>query len=196
MRNSDTKAILRKTLRAARLSLSSEKVLLHSRAIIATISALASYRHAHQVGCYFPVQNEIDLTPLILTAWNMQKKIYLPIISEHNDMDFYAYTQTTPLVKNRYGIAEPSQTANLSIAPQDLDLLLIPLVAFDANRNRLGQGMGFYDRYLSQYQKTKKRPITIGVGYELQKVTHVPTDTGDIPLDIIVSEKQVYSSMF
>ena len=187
------KTALRKILREARLSLSPDLVAAYSKKISHTLLTLKSYQQAQHIGCYLPMQNEVDLHAFIKQAWQMQKQIYLPVLNNANDMDFYAYTASTELRKNKYGINEPNKNTSQKINPAQLDLLLIPLIAFDNQCNRLGQGVGFYDRYLAHYKHTHTKPMTIGLGYELQKVTHVPTDAWDIALDAFVSEAMVYA---
>ena len=186
------KPTLRQNLRQARLSLTPDLVAAYSQKITHTLLTLNTYQQARHIGCYFPMQNEVDLHPFIKQAWQIQKHIYLPVLNNANDMDFYAYTASTELIKNKYGIDEPNKNVSHKINPVQLDLLLIPLVAFDTAKNRLGQGVGFYDRYLAHYKKEHAKPVTVGVGYELQKVDHVPTDEWDIALDVIVSEARIY----
>lgn len=187
------KAALRKMLREARLSLTPDMIVSYSQKITDTLLTLTSFRQAIRIGCYLPMQNEVDLSSFIQQVWQMKKQSCLPVLNSLNEMDFYIYTPATELIKNKYGIDEPNRLTHQKINPEHLDLLLIPLVAFDAQGNRLGQGAGFYDRYLAHYQKTEKKPTTIGIGYELQKIDHLPIDKWDIPLDFIVSEKHVYS---
>ena len=98
-------------------------------------------------------------------------------------MDFFHWSTRDPLVINKYGIPEP--TSNKAIYP---NILLVPLVAFDKNLNRLGYGGGFYDRYIKKIKKIKK-VITIGLAYSFQKVKKVPISEHDIKLDFIITEK-------
>lgn len=186
------KMVLRQALRAQRLSLSSDLIALYSQEITTTLLTLTGYQDAKHIGCYVPTQNEVNLHSFIQQAWRMQKNTYLPVLHNANEMDFYTYTSKTDLIKNKYDIDEPNILTSDKINPVQLDLLLIPLVAFDIYRNRLGQGVGFYDRYLAHYLQSEKKPITVGIGYEFQKIDQVPTDVWDIALNVIVSEKQIY----
>ena len=115
-----------------------------------------------------------------------QKKNYqiaLPKIKKNLQMDFFSWSIYEPCSVNKYGIPEP--ISNKIVYP---DILLVPLVAFDRNLNRVGYGGGFYDRYIKKLRKNKKI-ITIGLAYSFQKVKQINVNKHDIKLDFIVTEK-------
>ncbi len=99
-------------------------------------------------------------------------------------MNFYHWSVKDPLKINEYGIPEP--LSDKIIYPK---ILLVPLVAFDKNLNRIGYGGGFYDRYLKKIKKNKKI-ITIGLAYSFQKIKKVPVNKYDIKLDYVVTNKE------
>ena len=96
-------------------------------------------------------------------------------------MNFFHWSTSDPLTINKYGIPEP--TSNKVIYP---NILLVPLVAFDKNFNRVGYGGGFYDRYIKKIKKNKKI-ITIGLAYSFQKIKKVPINSNDTKLDFIIT---------
>ena len=98
-------------------------------------------------------------------------------------MDFFKWSFSNPLIINKYGIPEP--VSNKIRYP---DILLVPLVAFDKDLNRIGYGGGFYDRYIKKIKK--KKIITIGLAFSFQKVKKIQTNKFDIKLDFIVTEKK------
>ena len=98
-------------------------------------------------------------------------------------MNFYHWSLKDPLIVNEYGIPEPIKK-NI-VYP---NILLVPLVAFDKNLNRIGYGGGFYDRYIKRISKIKKI-FTIGLAYSFQKVKKIPINKYDIKLDYIITEK-------
>ena len=100
-------------------------------------------------------------------------------------MDFFQWSFKEPLKINKYGI--PETTSNKKIFP---NILLIPLVGFDNQLNRLGYGGGYYDRYLSKVQDYNKI-IKIGIGFSFQKVKNLPTNKYDKKLDCIITEKKI-----
>ena len=100
-------------------------------------------------------------------------------------MDFFEHSIKRPFVINKYGIIEP--ISSKKIYP---DLLLIPLVAFDKNLNRLGYGGGFYDRYVEKIVKVKKI-IKIGLAFSYQELKVIPVSKLDKKLDFIITEKKI-----
>ena len=98
-------------------------------------------------------------------------------------MDFFQWSINDPLAINKFGIPEP-----ISVRKRYPDVLLVPLVAFDKNFNRIGYGGGFYDRYITKIRKRKKI-LTIGFAYSFQKVEKIPTNNYDIKLDVIITNK-------
>ena len=98
-------------------------------------------------------------------------------------MDFYSWSIKDPLYVNRYGIPEP--VYNKKIYP---NVLIIPMVGYDEDLNRLGYGGGFYDRYLQKFSKDRKI-LKIGLAYTFQKIKKIPINKYDIKLDFIFTEK-------
>ena len=136
------------------------------------------------VGGYYPYNYEIDAIKILRELEKQKYQISLPKIKKNSQMDFFCWSLKDPLSVNSYGIPEP--TSNRIIIP---GILLVPLVAFDKNHNRIGYGGGFYDRYLKKIRKMRKI-ITVGLAYSFQKVKEIPTNQHDIKLDFIVTEKE------
>ena len=107
------------------------------------------------------------------------------MIKKNFKMDFYEWSFSNPLKINKYGIPEPESKD--IVYP---DILLIPLVAFDKNLNRLGYGGGYYDRLIDKLSK-KKKIIKIGLALSIQKIDKVPTDAYDQKLDYIVTNRYI-----
>jgi 5-formyltetrahydrofolate cyclo-ligase len=135
------------------------------------------------VGGYYPVNFEVDDLELLKIFKKKNFDISLPVIKKNFQIDFYKWSFSDPLNINKYGIPEP-ETKNI-VYP---DILLIPLVAFDKNLNRLGYGGGYYDRLIKKLSK-KKKIIKIGLALSVQKINKVPTNVYDQKLDFIVTNK-------
>ena len=135
------------------------------------------------IGGYYPVNSEMDDLDLLKRFENKNYIISLPVIKKNFNMDYYKWSFSDPLRINKYGIPEP---ANKNIIYPDI--LLIPLVAFDKNLNRLGYGGGYYDRLIKKF--SKKKIIKIGLAFSFQKVNNIPINEYDIKLDFIVTEKK------
>ena len=137
------------------------------------------------IGGYYPVNFEVDDLELLKKLEKNKFKISLPVIKKNFQMDFYKWSFSDPLKINKYGIPEP-ETTNI-VYP---DVLLVPLVAFDKNLNRLGYGGGYYDRLITKLSK-KKNIIKIGLAFSIQEVDKVPINIYDRTLDYIVTNKKI-----
>jgi len=135
------------------------------------------------IGGYYPVNYEVDDLELLKKFENNKFSICLPVIKKNFDMDFCKWSFCDPLKINKYGIPEP--------AIKDIvypDIILVPLVAFDKNLNRLGYGGGYYDRLIKKLSKNKKI-MKIGLALSVQKIDRVPINVYDEKLDYIVTDK-------
>ena len=137
------------------------------------------------IGGYYPINFEVDDLELLKRFEKNKFNISLPVIKKNFQMDFYKWSFFDSLKINKYGIPEP-ETKNI-VYP---DVILVPLVAFDKNLNRLGYGGGFYDRLIKKLSK-KKKVIKIGFALSVQKIDNVPIDMHDQKLDYIVTNKYI-----
>ena len=137
-------------------------------------------------GGYIDVNYEINCVEILKKLERKNFKISLPIIKNKNQMNFAKWSFKNPLVLNSIGIPEPKN--NNFILP---NVLLVPLVAFDKNRYRIGYGGGYYDRYIEKIKKKKKKILTIGFAFSFQEINKVPINKYDMQLDYIITEKQI-----
>ena len=135
------------------------------------------------IGGYYPYNYEIDILQILKKFEQKKFIITLPKIKKNSQMNFFQWSTNDPLTINKFGIPEP--TSGMAKHP---DVLLVPLVAFDKNFNRIGYGGGFYDRYIKKIRKRKK-VLTIGFAYSFQKIKKIPTNNYDISLDFIITDK-------
>ena len=137
------------------------------------------------IGGYYPVNFEVDDLVLLKKFEKDKFDISLPVIKKKFQMNFYKWSFSDLLKVNKYGIPEPE--IKKIVIP---DVLLIPLVAFDKNLNRLGYGGGYYDRLIKKLSK-KKKIVKIGLALSVQKIDKVPTNLHDQKLDYIVTNKYI-----
>ena len=135
------------------------------------------------IGGYYPVNFEISDLGLLKQLEKKKFNISLPVIKKNFQMDFCKWSFSDPLKINKHGIPEP--VIQNIVYP---DVLLIPLVAFDKNLNRLGYGGGYYDRLIEKLSK-KKKIITMGLALSVQEVDRVPINMYDQKLDYIITNK-------
>ena len=137
------------------------------------------------IGGYYPSNCEIDDLEILDLLEKKDFNTSLPRITKNNQMNFYKWSNNDLLKINKFGIPEP-----LSSRIFYPDVLLIPLVAYDSNLNRLGYGGGFYDRYIRKIEKIKKI-IKIGLAFAFQKTSSIPVNRYDKRLDFIITEKEI-----
>lgn len=187
-------ANIRKQLRSQRRSLSAEQQFFRSEKITSILTSQSFFLRAKRVGIYLANDGEIDPSAIIDICHKAAKKCFLPIIHpvKINRLHFARYRQDSQLIANRYGILEPSIKRSILVAPWSLDLILMPLVGFDRQGNRLGMGGGFYDRTLafkahSQYPA----PRLVGLAHSFQELDGISAQPWDIPVDHVITEKEI-----
>ena len=145
---------------------------------------LKKFKNAGKIiGGYYPYNYEVDAIPILKRLEKHNYQLSLPKIKKNSQMDFFQWSLKDPLDINRYGIPEP-----VSSVIKYPDILLLPLVAYDKDLNRIGYGGGFYDRYIERLKK-KKKILLIGLAYSFQKVKKIPINKHDIQLDCIITNK-------
>lgn len=146
-----------------------------------------------RIGFYLPFRGEMDLMPLLNRALWLGKPCYLPVVPARFQrlLRFSRLTERRSWYHNRFGI--PEHWSPRQLRARQLDLLFLPLVAFDEAGYRLGMGGGFYDASLAYLTRRKawRKPLLVGVGYEWQKVEKVPHDPWDMPLDAVLTDKRL-----
>lgn len=183
---------IRQTIRQARRQLTPEE-----QKIAAEQAKLNALQHpkiaqAKNIALFLSFDGEINTQPLIDALWQQNKQVYLPVLhpfSAHHLL-FLHYRPDTQLVKNRFNIAEPPLDVRDVLPPEQLDVMLIPLVAFDSQGQRLGMGGGFYDRTLENWQQSGFYPI--GLAHDCQQVELLPIAPWDIPLPEIITPKKIW----
>jgi 5-formyltetrahydrofolate cyclo-ligase len=177
------KITLRTEFRQKRQQLSaSEQRTAQSKCCKALI-ANPHFKAANRIGFYLANDGEVSPQCALNYALKSGKRCYLPRITPRSTLEFAAVYSDSHFVKNHYAIDEPVGDETCPIA--ELDLLLLPLVAFDKAGNRLGMGGGYYDRALAQRSNTK--PRLIGLAHCCQEAPALAVDSWDIPLESIIA---------
>ena len=181
---------LRQTCRQVREKLSSTYQRDASNQICAHIRKLDPYRYAKRIALYQAINGEIDLESLWRSAPKQGKYCYFPVLNENETLSFLPATPASTFHKNRFGIEEPVIGQEHALTPDQLDLMFIPLVAFDKKGTRLGMGAGYYDRTLA----LSRPPLLVGVAYEFQRQSFIEAQAWDIPLNVVITEHATYWS--
>lgn len=180
---------LRDQLKAKRLNLSTSERARASLQICDSSCQLTDFKKAQHIAIYLSHQGEVETVGIIEQARNLQKKLYLPVLHPEKPgfLSFVLFKPDAPLIKNRFGILEPAFNPADIIGPNQLDIIFLPLVAFDPQGNRLGTGAGFYDRSLADVHQ----PTLIGLAYEFQNQP-LYAQSWDVPMNLVITEKKIY----
>ncbi len=189
-----TRGQWRRELRQRRRRLSKTQQALASRKLCRRIAQLPAFWRSRHIGLYLANDGEIDPSPLLKLAQRRGKHCYLPVVSgiwPRGQMRLQRLRPGQRWIKNRFGICEPAPAPRRQVKAWQLDLLLLPLVGFDRQGNRLGMGGGFYDRCLAYRQRRSHwiRPQLLGLAHHCQEVTALPIALWDVPLDGIITDK-------
>ncbi len=139
------------------------------------------------VAGYWPVKAELDVLIILRALLGKGYTCALPhVVGEGAPLLFRRWDETMTMTTGKYGITEPIGTATLMP-----DIILVPLLAFDAKGHRLGYGAGFYDRTIARLKK-QKNIRTIGLAYEMQLYGGLPAEENDVKMDMIITDRNVY----
>ena len=190
------RSLLRTEMRRRRRALSADERASASRQFARILRRCNLLRPGRRIAVYAVHDAEADPSSIVSLARRNGCELYLPAIADYRRrrMEFRRYSRDARLRSNRYGIAEPERGAP-RVAVRQLDLVLLPLVAVDPSGTRLGTGAGFYDRYLHHLRTGRRwrRPKLIGLGYEFQRVGQLAARAWDVPLDALLTEKDLYA---
>lgn len=187
----ETQAELRTIKRRARQALSTEEKIQKSTQIAKIFLQTEVYQQADTLSAYLCLPEEVNVKAIIDAAWADGKTVYLPIVlARGKALKFAPYKPETKLTKGALGIDIPDVPNHEYVDAEVLDIVVTPLVAFDANRNRIGMGGGFYDHtFAFKKMAANRQPTLIGVAFEVQRVEgEMKANAWDVRLDMIVSE--------
>ena len=190
-REFNSKKEIREYMKKKRSSLTIERIMVYSTHITKALLELDEYKNADVVLAYTSFSSEVNTHFLINHAIANNKRIAVPKTLEERGMEFYYINSLDELEKGNYGIMEPTEKAEQVIIEKDKKyIILLPGIAFDDKRNRLGYGGGYYDRFLEKYADFEIYKVMLA--YELEKVEELPEERYDIPSDKIITEVNIY----
>lgn len=192
--SADAQAIrqsLRQQMRRYRQSLLPDAQQQAAKALALNVTTASITRQSQVIAVYFTNDAEIDTAPLIHALWQQGKQLVLPVLHlfQPGYLYFQQYTPTTELRSNRFGIAEPVPDVSELVPLAEIDLVLMPLVAFDKAGHRLGMGGGFYDRTLANCPPTT---ALMGLAHQGQQLAEVPSAAWDVPLPFVATDQQIW----
>lgn len=181
----ETKQAIRKEIFKRRRDADRETICRDSHQIFLSLTSLPQFIHSEWIYLYMDCKNEVMTGEIMEEAFRLGKRVAAPRV-EGKDMIFYEIFSRNDLESGYYGIPEPRQ--GLSHAESEQGVLVMPGVAFDTQKHRVGYGGGFYDRYLEKHPDFYKA----AVAFEFQLFSQVPTEPTDILPDVLITEKNIY----
>lgn len=186
----------RRRLRALRLALPPEVRAAAEREIAGALRRMGAFRRGRRIAVYLAMPGEVDPAAILRAARRAGCEIFVPRVSSRRrgQMCFVPLRPETRLRPNAYGIAEPVARDGERVRPLELDLVLMPVVGFDRQGNRLGMGAGYYDRALRHRRDAARRwrrPRLVGLAFAGQEVESILPSPWDVALDAIVTERGV-----
>lgn len=185
------KSALRQQFRHERQQLSETQQLTASKHVLTNLKKQQFFKAAENIALYLPNDGEVSLNKLLDDTGETPKRWFLPCVTPTHSLRFREYQGPSNLRRNRYGIAEPLPKCP-ALPNESLDLVLLPLVAFDKGGRRLGMGGGYYDRsFAFKHKRAQGNPVLVGTAHDCQKADSLPNESWDVPLDYIVTDTQI-----
>lgn len=184
------KKILRKQISSVKKLIPLEEKIRRSDDVMERLLEHPEYKKSKKILFYWSMDDEVFTKQTVIQAYNEGKEVYLPVV-EGDNLRIRLFEGAAAMVAGEsFAIPEPSNESP-EVFIDDIDLVVVPGVAFDAQCSRMGRGKGYYDRLLSAATK-EGRPYTIGVCFDSQLVPKVPVEECDKPLDCVISETSLY----
>jgi 5-formyltetrahydrofolate cyclo-ligase len=180
---------IRKNIKRIRDRLSDSFVRDNSKLISDKVFSLNAIKEASVVLTYYSINNEVNTHEIIEKLTFMNKKVALPICRpDKTDLAISIISSTTELKPGSFGIMEPDPDNLSLVKPEEIDIVLVPGIAFDRRGNRIGYGKGYYDRFLQVFKPSQ---LKIGLCFDFQLFDELPSDSNDVPVDCIITESSV-----
>ncbi|MFT5484511.1 MAG: 5-formyltetrahydrofolate cyclo-ligase [Halieaceae bacterium] len=177
----------RRALKRRRRALSTWRQRVAAKAVYRHIASSSMFRNSHSVAAYCAGGGELDVSAVISRLLQQCGHCYLPVSGDAGSMVFASHRPGQTLGTNRFGLLEPRGCYQV-IQADRLDLVLVPLVAFDRHGGRLGMGGGFYDRCFAFKQgRPLSRPLLLGVAHDFQLTSRLTAQEWDVRLDAVVT---------
>jgi 5-formyltetrahydrofolate cyclo-ligase len=184
------KEFLRKTILKKREELPLNLVLSKSKQIEEKLFKLPEFLNAKKLMVYVSFKKEVFTHSIIKRLLQEKKFLTVPVMASNNKIIASRLKNFSELEKNSIGLLEPKKEFIRKINPKDLDLIIVPGIAFSENGARIGYGFGYYDIFLS---KLSSKTLKIGLSFELQLTKNIPVEAHDIKMNKIITEKRIIS---
>lgn len=184
---------LREQMRLQRSNLSPQQRMAAAQGLRRVLDTLPIFHGARHIGGYWARHGEVPLNLALAGIQQREQHYWLPRVQPQRQLEFARWRSGDEVVANRFGIPEPGDGAD-TMPPQNMDILLVPLLAFDASGNRLGMGGGYYDTTLAFLHSVPRpaKPLLVGIAHAFQQVEQLQPQAWDVPLDMVATENQLF----
>lgn len=184
--------VVRQQVRHLRRAMTDDQQALAAEQLADLALNYAPMTAARNIALFLSVDGELNTRPLIARLWHLKKAVYLPVLHPFSpgNLLFLRYSPDTPLHINKLRIPEPPLDIRQLITLDQLDLMMVPLVAFDQHGQRLGMGGGFYDRTLQNWRQHGFLPV--GLAHDCQQVDNLPVAEWDVPLPAVMTPSKLW----
>lgn len=186
---------LRAQLKQVRASISPQAREAAAKQVSTHLLAQPEVQKAQHIGAYFSVHNELPTAFILQQLIAQRKHLALPVLHPFSagNLLFLNYHADTQLRPNAFNIPEPELNVQQVVPLSHLQILLVPLLGFDAQGNRMGMGGGYYDRTLAGWAQGRyPNLLPIGIAFAEQQVEQIPTQSWDIPLPMIITPAKTW----
>lgn len=189
----DGRALLRARMSVRRNELDAKQRIAAAAGVLHSLETLPEFLTDANVAGYWAVRGELPLNLAVASLKRRAQHYFLPVLGEARQLRFAEYRDDATLRNNRYGIPEPDVALTALRNASEMDVILLPLLAFDRKGHRLGSGGGWYDRSLAFLHGTPRpaMPLLVGVGYAFQEAEAIPAEAWDIDLDYIATDAEL-----
>lgn len=187
------RAALRAQLRQRRAGLTAAERIAAAQGLVEQLEQVPEFLTDPRIAGYWAIAGELPLAALMQGLRARGQTWHLPVIGADRQLRFAPWRPGAELATNRYGIPEPVCAADALLAPEQIDVVLLPLLGFDRRGHRLGFGGGYYDRSFAFLRERTDvgKPVLVGVGYALQEVDAIEAEPWDVRLDYVATEREL-----
>ncbi len=190
---SDDRAILRARMSVRRNELGARQRVEAAAGVLRSLEFLPEFLTDANIAGYWAVRGELPLNLAVASLKRREQHYFLPVLGAARQLHFAEYHHGATLGSNRFGIPEPETPPGTLRDARDMDVVLLPLLAFDRAGHRLGTGGGWYDTTFAFLREATRpaRPLLVGIGYAFQQADAVPVEAWDVALDYVATGEEL-----
>jgi 5-formyltetrahydrofolate cyclo-ligase len=189
----DSRDLLRARMAVRRNELDAKQRVAAAAGVLHSLERLPEFMTDAKVAGYWAVRGELPLNLAVASLARREQHYFLPVLGATRQLQFAEYSTGGAINHNRFGIPEPAVPVDQRLPPQDMDVILLPLLAFDRQGHRLGTGGGWYDTSLAFLRGATRpaAPLLVGIGYVFQEVESIPAEPWDVDLDYVATDSEL-----